>query len=220
MTAYSFYKWFGTFIEILPILPFMIGCLKWYSLTKPLKVFILFFLAECCLNLCQNYFFFNNSSNLFLYYFYSFFNNLFLLYFYFMLFENRLEKGITIALFSLNNLFLLIDWLFISKFSYNFYSNFFINFIIFIVSVYFFLAYFSKPKYQNSKVENIYFAVSIVSTFLFFVRLVNVIFDKVLLETQYNATFWLFEKILYNYFMLIFILFYSLSLYSYKQDEN
>lgn len=220
MTSYQFYKWFGICIEILPIIPFLIGYQKWHLLNRALRVFIMFFFFECCLNLYQDYFFYHNSSNLFLYYFYSFFNNLFLLYFYYLLFEGSIEKRITIILFILNNLFLLIDWLFIDKLSYNFYSNIFINFTIFIVSAYFFSTYFLQSKTQNSTIENVKFTVSIISTFLFFIRAVNVIFDKILLETQFNATFWLFEKIIYNYFMLIFLIFYSISLYAYKNDEK
>ncbi len=220
MTSYQFYKWFGLCIELLPIIPFLIGNQKWHLLSRALRVFILFFLTECCLNLCQDYFFYHNSSNLFLYYFYSFFNNLFLLYFYYLLFEESIEKRITLIVFIFNNLLLLIDWLFIDKLSYNFYSNIFINFTIFIVSAYFFSTYFLQSKTQNSPIENVNFTVSIISTFLFFVRVINVVFDKLLLETQFNATFWLFEKIIYNYFMLIFLLFYSISLYTYKNDKK
>ena len=218
MTSYKFYVGFAVFVELFPIVPFLVGIQKWKIASPGIRLFFGFLLADFLINLVSNYLFLLLVTNHFLYYFYSFQYTIFLFPALFYFFKNRKERLIIVILLGISLLLLTVDFLFISKIGINYVSGSFINFIIFLISIY----YSSKEFGKNDKksINEILLNLALILSLQFFIKSIETFLGKYLLETQTNSFLWTQVRNVYSYFMLFSLIAYTYFFSILKTDET
>ena len=221
MTLLKFYQWFGVFVESFLLVPIFFGIKKWVKLSVGLHFFIGFLIAEFLLNCISNFYIFElHKSNLFLFYFYSFFQSTFILSAFYQMLKNRNDRIIATVLWFISLTVLVYDFLFVSKIDYNYLSNFCINFIITVLSSYYFFSTFSKNQFKKHKTNDRELIISAGLILQFFVRTINIFLEKFMLETQYNGLLSIQTRNVYAYFMLFALLIYTYAFYTNKVNEK
>lgn len=221
MTPFKFYDLFVTIVESFPIIPIIIGLIKWKRLPVGIKYFMGFLLTDLIINKIGDYYYYIlHRNNLFLHYYYSLFQSTFILLSFYFFLKEKIEKKTLTILYIFCLFLLIIDFLFISKINYNHFSGPIINFIILSICVY----YFSKNIfYENDNSKQIMVTslnLSLVILLQFFVKFIDTFLEKYLLEAQNNAFLWLQIKDIYYYFMLLCLIMYSYIFYKIKFYET
>lgn len=217
MTAYKFYYYFGLFVEVAPIIPFIIGLLKWQLLPNAIKTLICFLFFELILNLISDYFLFNRINNLFLSYFYSFFQITFTLIYFTQISTNKEEKIIILSLIFISYSLLILEFFTSNTKFGNYFSGIFVDIAILMVSLFYFHKHLKVSNHTNSTITVFSIAATIL---LYFIRIIDIFLSKYLLETQSNTLLWLDEKTIYYYFLLFSWVIYSYALISFRKYEN
>lgn len=221
MTLLKFYQFFGVFVESFLLIPIFFGIKKWTKLSMGLHFFIGFLIVEFLLNCISNFYIFVlHKSNLFLFYFYSFFQSTFILSAFYQLLKKKNEQIITSGLWFVSLAVLVYDFLFVSKMDYNYLSNFCINFIISVLSSFYFFSTFSRNQFKRHQSNDTELIISAALILQFFVRTINVFLEKFMLETQYNGLLSIQTRNVYAYFMLFALLIYTYAFYTNKVNEK
>ena len=218
MASYRFYIWFAVFVELFPLVPFLVGVQKWKVIPLGLRYFLGFLLADFIINLVSNYLFLIRINNHFLYYLYSFQYSIFLLPSLRQLSRYRAERLIITILIAFSLLILIIDFFFISKIGTNYLSGLLINFFIFLISIYFSAKEFGKNG--KSGTNDLFLNITLILSLQFFIKSIETFLGKYLLETQTNAFTWIQARNLYSYFMLFSLIAYTYVFSIYKTDET
>ena len=220
MTPYKFYLSFSIFVESFPLIPIIFGLRKWKYLSRGLKFFMGFLGSELILNCISYYYFFFIGNNLILDYLYSFFQASFLLLLYTEFFKTKLEEIIIFLLLLSSIIVLVIDWVLNIEKNDNYTSALFINSFIALTSGY----YFSKNIFLNKKDDfmssDLKLLFSLLLTFQFFIKALDIFLEKNLLETLSNAFLWVHLRNIYSYFMLISLLIYSYLLQKVESNDQ
>lgn len=220
MTLLKFYFGFGLFVEYVPILPMLLGIKKWKGLPTGIKFFVGFLVAEVLFNGLTDYYLFAlHRKTLFLFYINSFLQSSFVLAMFWCLFKTKREQNSTFNLWCLSFALLVIDFLFVSKMDYNYFSQFCINLLISGLSFYYFYTTFpttNLKKYLPNETELIISAALVLQ---FFFKIVNIFLEKFLLETQYNAILNIQTRNVNAYFTLLALLIYAYAFYKFKANE-
>lgn len=211
MTLFKLYYNFTIFVElIIPFVPIFYGLKNWNKTSISIKL-ILFFLILDWLIYCYSFYLYNlGQNNLFLHYFHSFFNNLFILLSFYFLFTSRFEKKTLIIFIILNSIIVLFDYFYFKENNdFNFISGGWIDFIIFILSTYYFVINFISIEKNNEPfyIENL--LITLTLSLQFFIKLIDVFIKIFLFDTQNHSILSVQREIIYSYFMFFSILLYS-----------
>lgn len=219
MTPYKFYLGFSIFVESFPLIPIIFGLRKWRYLSIGLRLFVGFLVSELILNGISYYYYYFIGNNLILGYLYSFFQASFLSLLYIEFSEIKLEKKIIFFLLLLSLTILVMDWILNIEKNDNYISALIINSFITLTSGY----YFSKNIFSNKKDDfmdsDMKLLFSLILTFQFFIKTLDIFLEKNLLETLNNVFLWVHLRDIYSYFMLISLLIHSYLLQKIKSNE-
>ncbi len=214
MHLIEFYYKLARFSDFLPILPILMGLVKWKKLSLGLKCFMGFLLSDLLVNWVSYNIKFDNR---FLSYFYSFFYCLSIISTYFFFFKDDKEKKIVLILLGICNVLVVVDFLFVDRVNENFFSGMLIDFVIISISIYYFSRYFIQRK-QYFIEANLF--ISIVLIFQFIIKLVEEFLDNFLTEMQNTGMLWIQMRNIYYFFMIIFLLIITFIYYKHKLYEQ
>lgn len=204
----QFYEFFGHSVELLLLVPLMIGLFRWRSFSDEFKWIVLYLISEVIITLWGNYIYrVLHSNNLITFYYYSFFWNVTILGFFYKVSLHK--KGI-VALGIIGCMVVVLDHFFFSgDLEMNYRSGLYVNLVILVLGSYYLYIFLDRVDISSPVL-----LVLLALTIQFLIRSVDIIVKKYLLQHVFYFNLWYYESIIYYYLMLVAIGLFSYALFT------